>query len=254
MPTDYNEKKYSQVKQTYRSFYECVMRKCNNENLEPISIFTTNYDLFNEYSLEDNNIEYTTGFDQKIVRIFNPKNFHYRIVDAENRYKNQWMPVNKFVKLFKLHGSVNWKYADGKIVQNDKLSYSENIIIYPSINKHFETVQSPYSELFREFSICLQKPSTTLVVIGYGFSDDHINNLIVQNLNNRDFTLIVFGKESIIESNFYSLNKDKVNLHIIYGEIDGKWAHHLDVIVEKYLVDNMSGSTNAETGCFEHEV
>ena len=59
--------------------------------------------------------------------------------------------------------------------------------------KHQETAQSPYSELFRELSIQLQKPNSTLVTIGYSFGDDHINNIIFQNLINQDFTLIAFA-------------------------------------------------------------
>ena len=57
--------------------------------------------------------------------------------------------------------------------------------------KHKQTAQAPYSELFREFANILQVPNTTLIVMGYGFPDEHINNIISQNLKNQDFNLIV---------------------------------------------------------------
>ena len=47
--------------------------------------------------------------------------------------------------------------------------------------KHKKTAQAPYSELFREFANILQVPNTKLIVMGYGFPDEHINNIISQN-------------------------------------------------------------------------
>ncbi len=53
-----------------------------------------------------------------------------------------------------------------------------------------------------------------MIVIGYGFLDEHINNIIAQNLKNQDF-----------------------NLHIIGGslsEIEQK-AHYFQFIVDNFL-------------------
>ena len=42
-------------------------------------------------------------------------------------------------------------------------------------------------------SIKLQSPNTTLIILGYGFGDEHINNLIAQSLINEDFNLIILN-------------------------------------------------------------
>lgn len=123
----------------------------------------------------------------------------------------------------------------------------DQVVIYPTMLKHKETAQAPYSELFREFSNCLQKKDTTLIIIGYGFPDEHINNIIAQNLKNQDFNLIIFGdvQEERIK-NFYD-NFKNFNLHIIGGDLDNsdEKAHYFKVIVEKFLknqsLDNIKG-------------
>ena len=45
-------------------------------------------------------------------------------------------------------------------------------------------------------SIKLQSSNTTLIILGYGFGDEHINNLIAQSLINEDFNLIILNSTS----------------------------------------------------------
>lgn len=223
------------VFQTYTDFYKYVFSKRTEENSK-ISIFTTNYDLFNEYSLEANNIVYTTGFPTTLSKRFDINQFKYRLVDDTNRYKDKWQPVFKEANLYKMHGSINWiSGGDGFLYQSDSTANDDAVVIYPTMLKHKETAQAPYSELFREFSNCLQKRNTTLIVIGYGFPDEHINSIISQNLKNQDFNLIIFGdKEENKLKNFYQQFENS-NLHLIGGRIENKKAHHFNVIVEEFL-------------------
>lgn len=223
---------------TYSKFYKYIFDSRSIENSK-LAIFTTNYDLFNEFALENNNFSYTSGFTTDLKQAFDINQFKYRIVDDTERYKDKWQPVKKEVNIYKLHGSINWSQNDrGTLCQNN--TATENIVIYPTILKHQETAQSPYSELFREFSTVLQKQNTTLIVMGYGFPDEHINNIISQNLQNQDFNLIIFG--DISEENmkeFYKKFKEKINLHIIGGQTDrGIKGHYFDVIVKEYLSHN----------------
>lgn len=76
-----------------------------------------------------------------------------------------------------------------------------------------------------------------MIVIGYGFPDEHINNIIAQNLKNQDFNLIIFGDvEEVNVKKFYD-NFKNFNLHIIGGslsEIEQK-AHYFQFIVDNFL-------------------
>lgn len=205
------------VANIYNEFYKNIFASRQYETPK-LNVFTTNYDLFNEIALETNNIQYSTGFTNTLEPFFNINQFNYRLVDERNRYKDKWQPTTKEANLYKLHGSINWIAKGSKIISSN--TNDGNVIIYPTILKHQETTQSPYSELFRELSIQLQRPNSTLVVIGYGFGDDHINNIIFQNLLNEDFTLIIFGdKEESRVKKVIQNYTDHHNLHIIGGEV-----------------------------------
>ncbi|REI10099.1 SIR2 family protein [Staphylococcus felis] len=238
--------------ETYRDFYRYVFDK-RNKLKSKVSIFTTNYDLFNEYALEANNIIYNTGFANTLHKKFDINQFKYRVVDDTNKYKEKWQPVTKEANVYKIHGSINWKTNEkGELQQVDFINKEnhQEVVIYPTMLKHRETAQAPYSELFREFSNCLQKKDTTLVIIGYGFPDDHINNIIAQNLKNQDFNLIIFGNKN--ESNlneFYERHKN-YNLHLIGGktsiEKEKTENNTQNVHYFKYIVDNFLKSKSVD--------
>lgn len=137
------------------------------------------------------------------------------------------------MRLYKIHGSIDWVEKDAKIQQVQKYSEKENILIYPTQAKHFETQYSPYSELFREMNIKLQSSNTTLIILGYGFSDDHINNLIEQSLINEDFNLIILGSlDEEKAKSFFERNNDNMNIHFISGEIsEEEKIHYFNVVL-----------------------
>ncbi|MCE3338395.1 SIR2 family protein, partial [Staphylococcus aureus] len=81
------DKEYStETYEIYKDFYRYVFDK-RTEQKSKVSIFTTNYDLFNEYALENNNIIYSTGIQNTILKKFDINQFKYRVVDDTNRYK-----------------------------------------------------------------------------------------------------------------------------------------------------------------------
>lgn len=248
---DYDSEKGKEVLDTYFRFYNRIFAKRQYTTTEPINIFTTNYDIFNELALEKAQIPYDNGFTGYINRKFSPYSFNLRIVDEENRYKDKWAPIRRYVRLYKIHGSIDWICRDEKIYQVEiedasSIESAENVIIYPTLTKHLDTQQTPYSELFRELNIKLQKKNTTLIVIGYGFPDTHINNMISQELHNSDFNLIVFS--DMKEENpkkFYESNGGNNNFHFIGGDFEKEKEndkknkiHHFNNIVNLLLVNS----------------
>lgn len=87
---DDDKYKDSETINTYHKFYQSVF-KYRTELSNKINIVTTNYDLFNEYSLESNRIVYSTGFENNLYRNFNVNSFKQRLVDDTNRYKDVWL-------------------------------------------------------------------------------------------------------------------------------------------------------------------
>ena len=245
---DYNNEEALRVLEIYKKFYNTIFR-IRNKSKNPINVFTTNYDLFNEKALESLKINYCNGFSGFTERVFEPSIFRQRIVDEENRYKEKWNPLKRYVRLYKIHGSIDWIEKDDKIQQVQEYSGKENILIYPTQAKHFETQYSPYSELFREMSIKLQNPNTALIIIGYGFGDDHINNLIAQSLINEDFNLIILNSykeedDSFTKAGeFFNKYNDNMNIYFIGGKYEIKDKdknkiiplHHFDTFLSNLL-------------------
>src|SRR5699024_6140635 len=63
----------------------------------------------------------------------------------------------------------------------------------------------PYSDMFREFQTRVIQDQSALVVVGYGFGDEHVNNIIFQGLTIPTFRLVVFAKPEPIGSTSQSL-------------------------------------------------
>ena len=63
--------------------------------------------------------------------------------------------------------------------------------ILPTANKFSQTLSMPYAHLFRSFQIRLAVPQTFLLVLGYGFGDDHVNRIIDNALMNPSLIMLV---------------------------------------------------------------
>lgn len=88
----------------------------------------------------------------------------------------------------KLHGSYGWKSADGSDLLVVGHAKTETIAKEPLLNW--------YLELFRQV---LNDGNRMLVVVGYGFGDEHINTVIAEAVNNSGLTLNVVTPKSAAE-------------------------------------------------------
>lgn len=147
----------------------------------PVQLFTTNYDLLLEQALEDSRVPYFDGF-AGARRPF----FDIRAME-EDRLPPRW------ARLWKLHGSINWYQDPSRGVIRGAPNESEfRRVIHPSHLKYEESRRMPYLAMMDRLSAFLKQPSAVLVVSGYSFGDDHINEVIVQGLQATP-TAAVFG-------------------------------------------------------------
>ena len=63
--------------------------------------------------------------------------------------------------------------------------------ILPTANKFVQTLSMPFAHLFRAFQIRLSAPQTFLLVLGYGFGDDHVTRIIESALMNLSLVMLV---------------------------------------------------------------
>ncbi|MBI4454766.1 MAG: SIR2 family protein [Acidobacteria bacterium] len=80
---------------------------------------------------------------------------------------------------FKLHGSINWHSHDGRESLVVGTRKSEQIKAEPLLNQYFEGFRS-----------ILFRPGMRLLIVGYGFGDPHINEVLCRAIS--EFGLTVF--------------------------------------------------------------
>lgn len=146
----------------------------------PVEIFTVNYDVLIEHGLEIERIPIFDGFVGSYQPFFHP--------DSLRRLESA--PGTNWTRLWKMHGSVTWRRVkeDGlaRIVRGSPDLDGE--MIYPSFQKYAESRQQPYSAFTDRLSRFLEQDDALLVVAGFNFTDEHINNLIFGALENRPRT------------------------------------------------------------------
>lgn len=182
---------------TYKNFYKRISQR---KRKSPINIFTTNYDLFNEIALDELGYPYNNGFTGTYKRKFSPASYNYMYVDDMNLSKDVWEGSSFFFNLIKLHGSISWVRENTDVWERDynTLDGNDTVMIYPTPMKDRSTLLTPYSDLFRVMENKLMQQNTILITLGYSFSDDHINRIILNALAVPSFKLIVFGESDNI--------------------------------------------------------
>lgn len=221
-------------------YHEILIRKLRNINvLNKVNLFTTNYDLTFEYSLDKLSIDYLNGFTGFINRKFNIRSFQ----------------ENGKIKIYKVHGSINRKYENFEIVEKqpkfinykyDDETASNDIMIFPTSNKTEETFNAPYSELMREMLNILDTGSNVVFVIGYRYKDDHINDILFKSLNNPNNIYYFFDYDDIDNNEFINkiikLSDSLSNLYILRGKFFGDFS-----IFCNYIFPSNSHKDNEES-------
>lgn len=146
----------------------------------PVEVFTLNYDVLIEHALEIERIPAFDGFVGSYEPFFHPDSL--RRIEAA--------PGSNWTRLWKMHGSVTWRRteADGRsrVVRGSPDARGE--MIYPSSQKYDESRQQPYSAFTDRLTRFLEQDDALLVVAGFSFGDEHINNLIFAALESRPRT------------------------------------------------------------------
>jgi hypothetical protein len=138
---------------------------------EPMTLFTTNYDLLVEEALERNAVPFFDGF------------VGGRQPFLDSRTMEEGDVPTRWIRLWKLHGSTHWTLLpSGEVVRRTPTSPEERRLIHPSHLKYDESRQMPYLAMQDRLRTFLRQPSATLVTIGYSFRDDHINDQIDKGL------------------------------------------------------------------------
>ncbi|EAK2629378.1 hypothetical protein CC188_06885 [Campylobacter coli] len=235
-------KAQKEVFENYMKFYKKVTYR--NKDLNRVNVFTTNNDLFNEYVLDYLNIDYNNGFGGGLKRSFNPARFEYVFAKKMDEGIEKYEPLNHMIYLYKLHGSINWietknhnSFFDIEEIylKSEDKKPKETCLIYPTPLKEGKSLTSPYTDLIREFQKKLSLPNSVLFIIGYSFSDEHINTIIYRALaSNNSLSVVVFAdKDKLARIPLFSINDKRI--YVIYGKYEGKTIHYFNYFVDELI-------------------
>lgn len=162
---------------------------------QPVELFTLNYDLLLETALEKMRAPYFDGFIGTLEARFDTE-----LSEAPSGPNAESMPAF-FARLWKLHGSVNWAWNDDREIV--RLGYEvpaeadRTAAIYPSDAKYEESRRVPFVVLQDIFRKTLHQPETLVMITGYSFGDDHINEQLFHAATRRqrsEFMVFCFGE------------------------------------------------------------
>jgi hypothetical protein len=191
----------------------------------PVELFTVNYDLLVETALEQHRVPYFDGFVGSLKA-----RFHIELVEGIPRADSESMPVF-FARLWKLHGSVNWAWEkDQQIVRfGQPITSDLAAAIYPSDTKYDESRRVPFVVLQDRLRRALQQPETLVLISGYSFADQHLNEMLFDAAARRERSEFIAFVYSEIPKPLATLAQKTPNLQVVSGKeailggIRGNW-------------------------------
>jgi len=263
---DFSNESLSYVKNNYKNFFETIyelifQRKSNLS--KQINIFTTNIDIFHEYVLDTGNYEFNDGF----IGRFNPKldlSSFRKTFHRESLFFSKISEIPIF-NIYKLHGSVTWKYKNDEIIFDLNLSLlkevkeslnSINLPIIEKIDKEYEEIKKQIDlkkvkeqkEKIEEFIQAYEQ----LQIINPTkekfqetvFRKNHYEllRIFANELEKENTTLIVFGfsfaDEHIRDIVIRALNYNPV-LNIFVFDYNGKGVKDIEKEIDKIQNNNL---------------
>ena len=246
------KEKYEEVFKNYQKLLENLIKLLQRESYQKekrINIFTTNYDLFFEKVADSlvgkYEFYFNDGSSGNITKKLSMKNYHKKIYHTGifDNFDRE-IPI---INLFKLHGSVSWKYVNDK---NNKAyeikveyfetegNYPENLIKEVSneeIENAKETIKNNEdlknkikevkNELFEKFALIFPEKNKFENTLYQEFYYQNLRQLSYE-LEKQNSILIVFGfsfaDEHIAEIVKRACNNPTLNIYIFCYSLNTK--------------------------------
>lgn len=160
--------------------------------LFPVEVFTPNYDLLFEQAFEEHPLPHFDGFVGSREPWFDLSSIEHDTIPS------------RWTRLWKLHGSINWEKIEEtvgctsltRVVRVAREATAGRVMIYPSHLKYEQSRRMPYLAMLDRLRAFFrgatprkrgdvdkgEEDAPRLIVCGYSFLDDHLNEVILDGL------------------------------------------------------------------------
>lgn len=168
------------------SFLSKVIKPANG-----IPILSTNYDRLIEVAAEIAGMHVdTTAVGQYAAAFDHSKSFMGSAKSIIQRGKIAVLEHFPRVVVLKPHGSLDWYRRDTGVIRSSLNLSLDRLIITPGLNKYRAGYDSPFDK-HRELANNYISSAARLLIIGYGFNDDHLQTHLIPRITGGTPTLIL---------------------------------------------------------------
>ena len=185
---------------------------CSRMNID---VVTTNYDRIAEYATCKIKALYFKGFSNGYIS---------SQVISSSPQKAPVSKKEKTVNIWKVHGCLDWFQKDQ--FHTNGLSLSTAIpnnykpcIVTPGISKYEQASHSPFRDIIYQADRIFDEASA-FICIGYGFNDSHIQEKLIQRVNNSKKVPLLILTKKISSSTKKIIEKLEYENYIAFEQID----------------------------------
>lgn len=154
-----------------------------------INVVTTNYDRVCEYAADQAGLFHLTGFNPGII---SSREGSERISIWRGNQQA------RTVRIWKVHGSLDWFMDDQGIAKSLPLSDElidgfSPLIVTPGVSKFERTYDEPFRTAIQGADTVLQN-ANAFICIGYGFRDSHIQPKLLERCKQRNVPIVVLAR------------------------------------------------------------
>lgn len=204
-----------------RLLHRLSRRRTRDQRLR---VFTTNYDVCFERAAASIGCVAMDGFSFMAPRQYDPRYFDYDIIRRARSGEDSGNYLEGVFQLYKLHGSVNWeKSDDGTIREKEIPNAQKACLIYPARGKYQQSYNQPYIESISQYLAAIREPNTCLLVVGFGFNDDHLSGPLVSAVRSNPHLRLIVIDPNLKENTVNSKNSHLRTLLDLSANGDDVW-------------------------------
>ncbi len=156
-----------------------------------LTIITTNYDRLIEYSCELVGLRVDNLFVGKYFSKYLPNQSKYSFcVGVKKRKKQNKIEYAPKIRILKPHGCLSWYLINNEPVSAPMMREDNCLIITPGANKYREGYKEPFDSQRAKANDSIDS-AEKFIIVGYGFSDDHLETHLRKQISTGKPTLIL---------------------------------------------------------------